>query len=415
MNKEQDIFKTLVEKVKEINLTERERSKLFLAVDTFIERNPIQEETFAQEQKPELGFVKSPFSIKDFTDRLSHFHAYSFRTVGALLLLAIFGTGTSFAAQNAVPGDILYPIKVNINEGIQAALLSGVKRSEFDVSLVKTRIEEAKKLAVENKLSDKNQAEIATRIDTYVSNVKSDLDDLTKKGDLKTAFEISSKLEASLGETATDVPAPAAGTVATAQASIVEEIVKGPREISAQVRENTEDQIYTLQTNDDTTLVIAQTKLESVKKALTDIEEKMNLAMSTSSDVATMAMIAAPTAKVQSKEVATSTEITVKGKAVIEIDTHTEPVVDEPTDLLEHAYDLLRQGEEKLNNKEYNEAFRLFRDAYEITETIQSKFDVENGDISFELDKIISDLETAVSQIDTVEMDTQLGSVIGSQ
>src|SRR5262245_19259786 len=35
-----------------------------------------------------------------------------------IAIIALLGGGTSFAAQGALPGDTLYPIKVNVNEKI---------------------------------------------------------------------------------------------------------------------------------------------------------------------------------------------------------------------------------------------------------------------------------------------------------
>jgi|GEM_PF-5236769 len=406
MNNELDFFKTLVEKAKEISLTERERSKLFSAVDSFIERNPIQLENFVEKPKADVGFTHPRFFKRDFY-HFSYFQMHGFRTVGALLLLAVFGTGTSFAAQGAVPGDILYPIKVNINEGIKAALLSGVERSEFDVSLIKTRIEEAKTLAVRNELSDKKQAEITTRIDTYVSQVQDNLENLTEKGDLMAAFEISSKLEATLEESEVKSSEPTSDPLTTEQAVIVEKIVKGPRKISTQVREETENKIYTLQTNDEDTLAIAQTKFESVKKSLGEIEEKIFIGLGASAETSTMAATTLETTEVTETldtdvAIVTPTPVTslAKTKTVVATDSDTE-FADDTELSLPYVYELLRQGEIMMANKEYNEAFRLFREAYSMTELIKTRFELEGIDVSSELEKIMSDLESAVLKIDT--------------
>lgn len=77
------------------------------------------------------------------------------RIMKATLLLALMvGVGgTSFAAQGAVPGDLLYPVKVHVNEGVRSGFAFGADaKAQFEADLLAIRLQEAEDLASEGKL-----------------------------------------------------------------------------------------------------------------------------------------------------------------------------------------------------------------------------------------------------------------------
>lgn len=67
----------------------------------------------------------------------------------AVLIVAISGTGIggAYASQSALPGDLLYPVKL-ASEKVQLALASGEsKKAELHLKFSQKRLEEAEKLA----------------------------------------------------------------------------------------------------------------------------------------------------------------------------------------------------------------------------------------------------------------------------
>jgi hypothetical protein len=246
MKTDKDIFSKLVEKAKTNSLTEREQRALFLAVDTFVENNPIYIKENAAENatdhsgkrvgqaagapsftRPQRS-IPSPF-MSGFGDRfqslVSSWHIHSFKTVIAVFVIMIFGVGgSSLAARGSLPGNFLYPVKVNINEGIKTAVLSGPARTAYEVERVKIRIEEAKQLVVQDKFTPRVQEQLATRITSHVENVQKDITTLAKKGDLKVAFEISSDLEHSLEESQASVAELSNDTVSDVKLASIQEI-----------------------------------------------------------------------------------------------------------------------------------------------------------------------------------------------
>lgn len=77
------------------------------------------------------------------------------------LIIILSSGGVVFASQDAQPDNILYPIKVNIIEPIQGALLSSPKdKAIHESKLASTRLKEAEKLASNGKLNVANEKQI---------------------------------------------------------------------------------------------------------------------------------------------------------------------------------------------------------------------------------------------------------------
>src|SRR3989344_2979449 len=74
-------------------------------------------------------------------------------TLVAVVVL-LLGGGASLAAEKALPGEFLYPIKVNFNEEMRALwAISATAKANLDTELATRRLEEAEKLSAQAKLS----------------------------------------------------------------------------------------------------------------------------------------------------------------------------------------------------------------------------------------------------------------------
>jgi len=91
------------------------------------------------------------------------FMSYHLRmTMAGFLLFVIAGTGTVSAAQGALPGDLLYPIKVSVNEKVEVALApTPAAKAEVQVRLAERRVDEARELSARGRL-DKKTAKALT-------------------------------------------------------------------------------------------------------------------------------------------------------------------------------------------------------------------------------------------------------------
>lgn len=117
----------------------------------------------------------------------------------AIIIALLLGGGTSFAAENALPGDILYPIKIHVNENVQElAAVSDEAEAKVQAKLAMRRLEEAEKLAAKGWLNAKTSVNLKNRFEEYSKNSKEHQAKL-EKDDANAAANISSDIEVSLG------------------------------------------------------------------------------------------------------------------------------------------------------------------------------------------------------------------------
>ena len=118
-------------------------------------------------------------------------------TAGALVVVLLVGT-TTYAAQGALPGDFLYPVKTQINEKVQSALAtSDEAKAQLNVDLAVERVQEAEQLAVTNRLSSTTVAELETSFDTHTTQAAVYTKKMSKKDALR-ASELSAQFSTSL-------------------------------------------------------------------------------------------------------------------------------------------------------------------------------------------------------------------------
>ena len=125
-----------------------------------------------------------------------------FKLVSIALVLLVFllaGGSTSFAAQYALPGELLYPVKVGVNEKVGKLLQASPEaKATYEVALVRERLKEATVLSVEGKLDPEMQTELESRFTTQATEAKAHIEKIRKQGDIRTAADITSDLEVSL-------------------------------------------------------------------------------------------------------------------------------------------------------------------------------------------------------------------------
>lgn len=113
----------------------------------------------------------------------------------ALVIVMVFGSGVSYAAENALPGDALYTVKTYINEPAKIALATSAEaKAEVQIELAERRIEEAAILAAEGRLDEKTEDELAVAFESHAAAVaenmaKADEEDDSASTELASRFE----------------------------------------------------------------------------------------------------------------------------------------------------------------------------------------------------------------------------------
>lgn len=151
----------------------------------YMEHKPIRTHT--------RSAVRSPLPFFTF------FRAHHYSGALAVALLATVSTfGVSSAADDALPGDLLYPVKVNINEEIKTVLLSSEEELLWEGERAELRLEEASQLAAEGRLDTELQEEVSKLFAEHTEAVTEKMHAI-ESTDPALAVEVSSGLEAAFG------------------------------------------------------------------------------------------------------------------------------------------------------------------------------------------------------------------------
>jgi hypothetical protein len=130
----------------------------------------------------------------------AHFFTYGLRYAFALVLVVLVSSsGAALAAEQALPGNPLYAIKVNINESIQIALTTDPKsRADLEVDLVNEHLEDLSRAAVNGDL-DKTTADAAVHsLNDRINAAQADIAALHANQNAADALDTATDLGATL-------------------------------------------------------------------------------------------------------------------------------------------------------------------------------------------------------------------------
>lgn len=189
------------------------------------------------------------------------------RWVGVLasLLIAVFvGGGVSFASENSLPGDLLYPVKVRVNEEVRAALtVSAEAKADWEARRAERRLEEAAELSSKGEFSVEKREKVESNFKRHVEKVRARIAELETKADLKAAADLSAKMEISLRvheAILQNFMSSESDAVAAEVATEADNIVKVRSIIEAKISE--EEELESAEEMDEDTKVEGKSKIE---------------------------------------------------------------------------------------------------------------------------------------------------------
>lgn len=142
---------------------------------------------------------------------VSNEHTTGFAWYGRLLIssfgaIVLVATGLSYAAENALPGDTFYPLKIKVSEEIKAVTLTTPEEKMiWQKARVERRIAEMEKLLSTNNLTEDKKAiatsELEKQLNTLTDTVQKVADSQNKTEQTKKALsEIAGGLEKTLDD-----------------------------------------------------------------------------------------------------------------------------------------------------------------------------------------------------------------------
>lgn len=152
-----------------VRLSPDERSHMERVLSEYMALKPVR-----VERMPRRGVV-SHMALVLFVMRR--------RLVPAALIAALFvGGGVSYAAEGALPGDFLYPVKVSFNEEVRGSFaVTPEARAVWNTKRVERRLKEAVELASSGALTPEAGADLALRLETQAVAASHALDALEER------------------------------------------------------------------------------------------------------------------------------------------------------------------------------------------------------------------------------------------
>ncbi len=201
-----DLFNKIINSAKTFSLTGEEKKEIISKVSSYMKENPISTAS---------GEIVSPYSspvMDNPNDRhmwYGDFRSGSLISLSILrnkkifmpiiiLLMVMLGGGASLAANSALPGDTLYPVK-NVNEKFESFFaVSANEKAKVEADFANTRLEEAEKVARKGELSSEAKEKIKDKFAKHAEKTERLIAALREKGEDNEADEVSSDFESAL-------------------------------------------------------------------------------------------------------------------------------------------------------------------------------------------------------------------------
>ncbi|OGM99781.1 MAG: hypothetical protein A3B91_02210 [Candidatus Yanofskybacteria bacterium RIFCSPHIGHO2_02_FULL_41_29] len=213
-----------IKSAKQFKLLNRERADIKDQVFNFIKNNPVRSEV-----KPHLNYGSNVFFIPILSKYMTWLSRsidrgfailkvseqnrgssiglkpigtkFSFSSVMAVLLIisVLVGGGVAVGAERALPGDILYPIKVDVTEEVRGWMsVSEEAKADWELRRVQRRLEEAEEMASEGSLDADAGARIEANFDDHAQRVMARVEKFKNKENFNAAASVSLNFETAL-------------------------------------------------------------------------------------------------------------------------------------------------------------------------------------------------------------------------
>lgn len=117
----------------------------------------------------------------------------------SILIAVALGAGVSYAANDALPGDGLYAVKVEVNERLREAVaVDDAARARVHVQFAERRLDESETVTATSTLRAEIAAQLRENFDRHADALHERVEDMEEEGRAEDALEATSDFEASL-------------------------------------------------------------------------------------------------------------------------------------------------------------------------------------------------------------------------
>lgn len=114
------------------------------------------------------------------------------------ILVITLGAGITRAAENALPGDTLFPVKVVKEAAFVALALDAEEKIVREAALARKRLDEVSQLAAENRLTEEAATVAKDNLVSHIANAQMRINLLAEAGNSPRAAELNSGIESTL-------------------------------------------------------------------------------------------------------------------------------------------------------------------------------------------------------------------------
>lgn len=148
-----------------------ERAELRARVQSYMEYHPLAQGVKQTLSKEERAILTDPYQTFSFS--FGQLARYAGAAVCAVFALV------SYTAEQTVPGDTLYPMKVRFNEEVRATLsFTPYQKITWETERLSRRISEARVLADEGRLTEAVEEEVVEAVRTHGENARREIAEL---------------------------------------------------------------------------------------------------------------------------------------------------------------------------------------------------------------------------------------------
>ncbi len=122
-------------------------------------------------------------------------------SIASILIIVLVGGSAAVAAEQSVPGDILYPIKIKITEPARDLLIQEpANYARWESEKASRRLEEATTLAERNELTPERSRDIEERFQEHAREAAEAFTALALANGTSTAYDVEKEFDGSLAE-----------------------------------------------------------------------------------------------------------------------------------------------------------------------------------------------------------------------
>ena len=189
-------IKQFIKSAKDIKLEKEEKSRMRSILESYIFNNPVRDEVVLRHNRHDWS--------KKSLNNLAFLNVFHLKMPAKpmpilLILTLMIGGGFSAAAENSLPKDVLYPVKIEVNEKVRGWFATSPEaEAQWQTTLMERRLQESEKLAAEGQLDADTQADLESDFEVHAQKAREGIDQIDNDNEVEARADISSRLESSL-------------------------------------------------------------------------------------------------------------------------------------------------------------------------------------------------------------------------